>query len=107
MDEAAHAELFGGAGLHLPHHGQGRYSGARRRRVGARSPAPAPRPLLPLLPLLTRAADYYEDAAFAADEVAGLLAELVAVGPRAGAAAGVVAALTALCKEAVRQQRGI
>jgi hypothetical protein len=57
--------------------------------------------------LLARAADYYEDAAYAPGEVAGLLAELAAVGPRAGGAADVVAALAALCEEAVRRQRGI
>jgi hypothetical protein len=108
MDEDAHAELFAQAGLHLPHHGQGRYPGNRHRMAGARpSPTPARRPLLPPLPLLARAADYYEDAAYTPDEVPGLLAELAAVGPRAGGVAEVMAVLTALCEEAVRRQRGI
>ena len=108
MGAGAHAELFARAGLAPPRHGQGRYPGNGPRRAGARpSPAPARRPLLPALPLLARAADYYEDAAYAPAEVPGLLAELAAVGPRAAAAAAVVAALVALCGEAVRHHRGI
>jgi hypothetical protein len=108
MDEDAHAELFAQAGLHLPHHGQGRYPGNRRRRAGAWPfPAPARRPVLPPLPLLARAADYYEDAAYTPDEAPGLLAELAAVAPRASGAADVVAALAVLCEEAVRRRRGI
>lgn len=108
MDEDAHADLFAQAGLNIPHHGQGRYPGNRHRRASAaRSPAPARRPLLPPLPLLARAADYYEDAAYAPTEVPELLAELAAVGPRAGAAAEVVSALVALCEEAARRRQGI
>lgn len=108
MEEDDHAELFAQAGLRRPHHGQGRYAGGRNRQSGGRpDPAPAPRSPLPPLPLLARATDYYEDAAYTPDEVPGLLAELTAVGPRAGGAAAVVAALAALCEEAVRRRRGI
>jgi hypothetical protein len=108
MREDVHAELFARAGLHLPHHGQGRYAGGRNRQSGGQpAPGPAPRPPLPPLPLLARAGDYYEDAAYAPGEVPGLLTELAAVGPRAGGAAGVVAALAALCEEAVRRRLGV
>jgi hypothetical protein len=107
MGEDAHAELFARAGLHRPHHGQGRNVGGRNRRPGGRPAGPASRSLLPPLPLLARAVDYYEDAAYAPAEVPALLAELAAVGPRAGAAAEVVSALLALCEEAVRRQQGI
>jgi hypothetical protein len=31
MGEDAHAELFARAGLHRPHHGQGRFAGGRDR----------------------------------------------------------------------------
>jgi hypothetical protein len=55
------------------------------------------------LPLLRRAADYYEDAAYGPDEVGGLLDELVSIGPRAGAAAE----LEALCREALRRRGGL
>jgi hypothetical protein len=108
MGEDAHAELFARVGLHLPHHGQGRYPG-NRHRMASRRPAPRsdPLPLLPPLPLLARATDYYENATYAPAEVPGLLVELAAVGQRAGAAAEVVSALVALCEEAARRQRGI
>ncbi len=108
MGEETHAELFTRAGLHRPHHGQGRYAGGRNRQPGGRpAPGPAPQPLLPPLPLLARAADYYEDATYTPGEVPGLLAELAAVGPRAGGARDVVAALAALCEEAVRRRQGV
>jgi hypothetical protein len=55
------------------------------------------------LPLLRRATDYYEDAAYAPAEVVGLLNELASVGPLAGAAAE----LEALCKEALRRRCGL
>jgi hypothetical protein len=54
------------------------------------------------LPLLRRAADYYEDAAYAPDEVGGLLAELASVGHVPGAAE-----LEALCRAALRLGSGL
>lgn len=54
------------------------------------------------LRLLRRAADYYEDAAYAPDEVAVLLDELQTAG---GSAAAVE--LAALCQEALQRQCGI
>lgn len=108
IGEDAHAELFARAGLLRPHHGQGRYSGGRNRQSGGRpAPGSAPRPPLPPLPLLARATDYYEDATYTPDEVPALLAELAAVRPRAGGAVDMVAALVALCEEAMRRQRGV
>lgn len=108
MSEDAHAELFARVGLHLPHHGQGRYPGGRHRQASGRAtPRSEPAPLLPPLPLLARAADYYEDVAYAPAEVPALLVELAAVRRRAGAAAEVVSALIALCEEAERRGRGI
>jgi hypothetical protein len=105
MGEDSHAELFARVGLHRPHHGQGRYPGNRHRQSGRADTHFDPLTPLPPLPLLARAADYYEDAAYTPAEVPGLLAELAAVGPRAGAE--VVSALVALCKEAARRGRGI
>lgn len=54
------------------------------------------------LPLLRRAADYYEDAAYAPAEVAGLLDELATAG---GVARAVE--LAALCREALRRECGL
>lgn len=52
------------------------------------------------LPLLRRAANYYEDAVYAPAEVGRLLEELASVGPLAGTAAE----LEALCRAALRRE---
>ena len=55
------------------------------------------------LPLLCRAADYYQDADYAPDEVGELLDELASIGPLAGTEAK----LAALCRDALRRGCGI
>jgi hypothetical protein len=106
LEENAHAELFARAGLHRPHHGQGRYPGGGPAPRSSGQPTPGPVPLPPL-PLLARATDYYADVSYSPEEVPRLLVELTAVAPRCGGAADQVAALAALCEEAMHRRRGI